>query len=85
MEATNLKAAFLYRFAGLATWPGSAFPTADTPFRFGVVGDADFAGELRSVVEGISPFAGVHGDIKSLKTRIAELEEKLSRMVERDS
>ena len=36
---------------------------------------------IRNVVEGISPFRGLHTDVQSLAQRIAELEAKLSLMV----
>ena len=39
---------------------------------------------IRNVVEGISPFAGIHGEVKGLATRIAELEEKLSSLADKD-
>jgi polyhydroxyalkanoate synthesis repressor PhaR len=34
-------------------------------------------GKIRSAIEGLSPFAGVHRDVKALAERIAELEAKL--------
>jgi hypothetical protein len=39
---------------------------------------------IRNVVEGISPFRGLHTDVQSLAERIAELEAKLSLMVAED-
>ncbi len=36
---------------------------------------------IRGVVEGISPFRGLHTDVQSLAERIAELEARLSQMV----
>ena len=39
---------------------------------------------VRNVVEGISPFRGLHTDVQSLAERIAELEAKLSVMVAED-
>ncbi len=39
---------------------------------------------IRNVVEGISPFAGIHGEVKGLASRIAELESKLSALAEGD-
>ncbi len=36
---------------------------------------------IRNVVEGISPFRGLHTDVQSLAERIAELEARLSLMV----
>jgi polyhydroxyalkanoate synthesis repressor PhaR len=41
-------------------------------------------GTIRNVVEGISPFAGLHSDVRSLQDRIAELESKLAAVVEAD-
>ena len=37
---------------------------------------------IRGVVEGISPFRGIHSDVQGLAERIAELEAKLGAMVE---
>ena len=39
-------------------------------------------GRIRSAIEGISPFAGVHKDVKALAERIAELEAKLQELAE---
>jgi len=39
-------------------------------------------GRIRNVVEGMSPFSGLQKDLTSLKARIAELEEKLSKLTE---
>ena len=39
---------------------------------------------IRNVVEGISPFRGIHSDVQGLAERIAELEAKLSVMVEEE-
>lgn len=39
---------------------------------------------IRGVVEGISPFRGIHSDVKGLAERIAELEAKLGAMVEEE-
>ena len=39
---------------------------------------------IRNVVEGISPFRGIHSDVQSLAERIAELEAKLSVMVDEE-
>jgi hypothetical protein len=46
----GVKAAFLYKFAGYASWPDSAFPAADTPVRIGITGDDALAAELRQMV-----------------------------------
>ncbi len=37
-------------------------------------------GRIRSAIEGISPFAGLHKDVKALADRIAELETKLGQL-----
>jgi polyhydroxyalkanoate synthesis repressor PhaR len=39
-------------------------------------------GRVRGVVENISPFGALHKDVKTLSDRIAELEEKLSKLAE---
>ena len=39
-------------------------------------------GRIRSAIEGLSPFAGVHKDVKALADRIAELEAKLQQLGE---
>ncbi|HVV84021.1 MAG TPA: polyhydroxyalkanoate synthesis regulator DNA-binding domain-containing protein [Kofleriaceae bacterium] len=39
-------------------------------------------GRIRSAIEGISPFAGVHKDMKALAERINELEAKLQELSE---
>lgn len=39
-------------------------------------------GRIRNVVEGITPFAGLQKDVKTLAARIAELEEKLAELAE---
>ncbi len=41
-------------------------------------------GRIRGVVEGISPFRGIHSDVQGLAERIAELEAKLGAMVDLD-
>lgn len=46
----SVKAAFLYKFAGYATWPETSFPTPDSPVRIGVTGDETLANELRKMV-----------------------------------
>ena len=40
--------------------------------------------KIRGVVEGISPFRGIHSDVQGLAERIAELEAKLGAMVEEE-
>ncbi|MCX6362013.1 MAG: YfiR family protein [Armatimonadetes bacterium] len=48
----DVKAAFLYNFAGFVSWPASAFPTAGSPFVVGVLGEDPFAGRLESTIRG---------------------------------
>ena len=40
---------------------------------------------VRSVVEGITPFSGLHKDVKHLADRIAELEAKLEKMEDEET
>jgi polyhydroxyalkanoate synthesis repressor PhaR len=42
-------------------------------------------GRVRSVVEGITPFSGLHKDVKHLADRIAELEAKLEKMEDEET
>jgi polyhydroxyalkanoate synthesis repressor PhaR len=42
-------------------------------------------GRIRSVVEGITPFSGLHKDVKHLADRIAELEAKLEKIGDDDA
>jgi hypothetical protein len=44
----RVKAAYLYNFARFVEWPAEAFPTPETKFVIGVVGDSDFADYLRA-------------------------------------
>lgn len=48
----QVKAAFLYKFAGYVEWPAAAFPTSDAPMTIGVYGDEDMARELSALVAG---------------------------------
>jgi hypothetical protein len=48
----QVKAAFLYRFAGYVQWPDGATGPADAPFTFGVLGADALADELAQLVEG---------------------------------
>ncbi len=50
----DVKAAFLYNFAGFVTWPTSAFPATGSPFVIGVLGEDPFAGRLESTIRGES-------------------------------
>jgi len=42
-------------------------------------------GQIRSAIEGISPFSGLHKDVKQLAERIAELEAKLSKLEDEET
>jgi hypothetical protein len=46
----QLKAAFLVNFAQYVEWPAEAFPAANTPFVFGVLGDNPFGTALKDLV-----------------------------------
>ena len=48
----QVKAAFLYKFAGYVEWPAGTFPAADSPVTIGVYGDDELARELSQLVEG---------------------------------
>ena len=48
----QVKAAFLYKFAGYVEWPDGAFESVELPFTFGVLGAEALADELTRVVEG---------------------------------
>jgi hypothetical protein len=50
--ADNLEAAFLFRFTRFVEWPADAFPTANSPLTFGVVGDDFVAYTLSGFVHG---------------------------------
>lgn len=48
----QIKAAFLYKFAGYVEWPKTAFALPETPFTIAVMGDNPVAVELVRVVTG---------------------------------
>jgi hypothetical protein len=50
----QVKAAYLYKFAGFVDWPGSAFPRPDSPLVIGVAGSDELAAQLEQVVAGRS-------------------------------
>ena len=52
----ELKAVFLYNFAGFTTWPASAFATTNAPLVIGVLGDDPFGGVLEQTVRGEKVF-----------------------------
>lgn len=51
---SQVKAAFLYKFAGYVEWPPTAFERSDSPVVIGVVEAADFAQTLEQTVAGRS-------------------------------
>lgn len=46
----QVKAAYLYKFAGFVDWPASAFARPDSPLVIGVAGNDELAGQLEQVV-----------------------------------
>jgi len=48
----QVKAAYLYKFAGHVEWPAGTFASADTPLTFGVLGADDVATELERIKPG---------------------------------
>lgn len=48
----ELKAAFLYNFAGYVEWPPGAFPSEQTPLVFAVHGAANLADDLEALTRG---------------------------------
>lgn len=48
----QVKAAYLYKFAGYVEWPPNAFADTGAPFIIGVVGAADIADELNKQKSG---------------------------------
>jgi hypothetical protein len=50
----QVKAAYLYKFAGHVEWPPAAYADASTPFVIGVVGASDVADELARLKAGRS-------------------------------
>jgi hypothetical protein len=48
----QVKAAFLYKFAGYVDWPEGALGPPDAPFTIGVLGAEPLAAELGQVVQG---------------------------------
>lgn len=48
----QVKAAYLYKFAGHVEWPAGTFTSADAPLTFGVLGADDVAGELERIKPG---------------------------------
>jgi hypothetical protein len=54
----QVKAAYLYKFAGFVDWPNSAFQHPDSPLVIGVAGNDELAGQLEQMVAGRS--VGTH-------------------------
>lgn len=48
----QVKAAFLYKFAGYVEWPEAAFPASDTPVTIGVLNDEPMEEALPKIVAG---------------------------------
>jgi hypothetical protein len=50
----QLKAVYLYRFAGFVEWPAGAFGRADSPLLVGVAGDDQLAADVARLAAGRS-------------------------------
>ena len=50
----QVKAAYLYKFAGFVDWPGAAFARPDSALVIGVVGNDELAAQLERMVSGRS-------------------------------
>ncbi len=50
----QVKAAYLYKFAGFVDWPGAAFARPDSALVIGVAGNDELAAQLEQVVSGRS-------------------------------
>jgi hypothetical protein len=51
LTETQIKAAYLSKFAAYVEWPTSAFPEADTPITIGVMGAEEVASELHYITK----------------------------------
>jgi len=51
---SQVKAAYLVKFAGFVDWPGAAFARADSPLVIGVAGNDELAQQLEQMVPGRS-------------------------------
>ncbi|MEN3276454.1 MAG: hypothetical protein V7631_2244 [Massilia sp.] len=49
---SQVKAAYLYKFAGFVDWPPGTFVRPDSPLLIGVAGDDAFAGQVEQLVAG---------------------------------
>jgi hypothetical protein len=50
----QIKAAFLYNFVQFVKWPGTTFPSSDSPFHIGILGDDPFGSALDDTIAGES-------------------------------
>jgi len=50
----QIKAAFLYNFVQFVKWPGTTFPSSDSPFYIGILGDDPFGSALDDTIAGES-------------------------------
>ena len=50
LKEVQIKAAYLYKFAGFVDWPASAFARPDSPLVIGVAGNDELASQLEQVV-----------------------------------
>jgi hypothetical protein len=50
----SIKAAFLFKFGTFVEWPPDEFPSAESPFIIGIVGDDPFGATLDNTVKGHS-------------------------------
>ena len=50
----QVKAAYLYKFAGFVDWPAAAFARPDSPLVIGVAGNDELAAQIEQVVIGRS-------------------------------
>lgn len=48
----QVKAAYLYKFAGFVDWPAAAFARPDSPLVIGVAGNEELAAQLERLVSG---------------------------------
>src|SRR4051812_20693584 len=48
----QIKSVFLFNFTQFVTWPENAFPSAQTPFVIGILGNDPFGNYLKEAVSG---------------------------------
>jgi YfiR/HmsC-like len=63
LQERQVKAAYLYKFAGFVDWPDGSFERPDSPLLIGVAGDAALAEQLELSVAGHS----VNGRVVQVK------------------